>query len=86
MDPFHAGREGEEELFGFIRTDAGGAETSGGEEDDVEDGSQFLNDSDPGMEPDMAMTAAQKMTMTAGQKMLDRQRCIKPLVNHCTMQ
>jgi hypothetical protein len=45
MDPFHAGREGEEELFGFIRTDAGGAETGGGEEGGAEDGSQFLNDS-----------------------------------------
>jgi hypothetical protein len=46
MDPFHTGREGEEELFGFIRTDAGG-----GEEGEAEDGSQFLNDSGPGMEP-----------------------------------
>jgi hypothetical protein len=26
MDPFRTGREGEEELFGFIRTDDGGAE------------------------------------------------------------
>jgi hypothetical protein len=51
MDPFHTGREGEEELFGFIRTDAGGAETGGGEEGEAEDGSQFLNDSGPGMEP-----------------------------------
>jgi hypothetical protein len=52
MDPFHAGREGEEELFSFIRTDAGGAETSGGEEGEAEDGSQFLNDSGTGMEPE----------------------------------
>jgi hypothetical protein len=52
MDPFHAGREGEEELFGFIRTDAGGAEIGGGEEGEAEDGSQFLNDSGPGMEPE----------------------------------
>jgi hypothetical protein len=52
MDPFHAGREGEEELFGFMRTDADGAETSGGEEGGAEDGSEFLNDSGPGMEPE----------------------------------
>jgi hypothetical protein len=52
MDPFHAGREGEEELFGFIRTDAGRAETGGGEEGEAEDGSQFLNDSGPRMEPE----------------------------------
>jgi hypothetical protein len=54
MDPFHAKREGEEELFGFIRTDAGGAETGGGEEGGAEDGSQFLNDSGPGMESEQS--------------------------------
>jgi hypothetical protein len=47
MDPFHAGREGEEELFGFI-----GAETGGGLDGGADDGSQFLNDSGPGMEPE----------------------------------
>jgi hypothetical protein len=52
MDPFCARREGEEELFGFIRTDADGAETGGGEEGGAEDGSEFLNDSSPGMEPE----------------------------------
>jgi hypothetical protein len=50
MDPFHIGREGEEELFGFIRTDAGGEETGGGEEGEAEDGSQILNDTGLGME------------------------------------
>jgi hypothetical protein len=52
MDPFPAGREGEEELFGFIHTDASGAETGGGEDGGAEDGSQFLNDSGPEMEPE----------------------------------
>jgi hypothetical protein len=50
MDPFHAIREGEKELFGIVRTDTGGAKTGGGEDGRVEDGSQFLNDSGPGME------------------------------------
>jgi hypothetical protein len=52
MDPFRARREGEEELFGFIWIDDGGAETGGGEDGGAEDGSQFLNDSGPGMEPE----------------------------------
>jgi hypothetical protein len=49
MDPFSAGREGEEELFGYMRTDADEAENNGGEEGGA-DGSEFLNDSGPGME------------------------------------
>ena len=47
MDPFHT-REGEDELFTLInspRAEDGGAEDSG-----ADDGSQFLNDSGPGME------------------------------------
>jgi hypothetical protein len=51
MDPFRAGREGEEELFGFIRTDTSGAKTGGGEDGGAEDCSQFFNGSGPGMEP-----------------------------------
>jgi hypothetical protein len=43
MDPFHAGREGEEELFGVIQIEDGGAEAGGGEDGGAEDGSQFLN-------------------------------------------
>jgi hypothetical protein len=35
MDPFRVRREGEEELFGIIRTDDGGAETGGGEDSGV---------------------------------------------------
>jgi hypothetical protein len=52
MDPFRAGREGEEELFSYIRIGSGGVETDGGEEGGAEDGSEFLNDSGPGMEPE----------------------------------
>jgi hypothetical protein len=52
MDPFRVGREGEEELFGIIRTDDSGAEAGGGEDGGAEDGSQFLNDSGPRMEPE----------------------------------
>jgi hypothetical protein len=39
MDPFRTGREGEEELFGIIRTEDAGAEASGGEDSGAEDGS-----------------------------------------------
>jgi hypothetical protein len=49
MDPFRAGREGEEELFGIIRTDDGGAEAGGGEDHGAEGDSHFINDSGPGM-------------------------------------
>jgi hypothetical protein len=52
MDPFHARREGEEELFGIIQTDDGGVEAGGGEAGGIEDASQFLNDSGLGMEPE----------------------------------
>jgi hypothetical protein len=51
MDLFRAGREGEEELFGIIRTDDGGAEAGGGEHG-AEDGSKLLNDSGLRMEPE----------------------------------
>jgi hypothetical protein len=52
MDPFRAGREGEEELFGILWTEDGGAEAGGGEDGGAEDGSQFLNHFGPGMEPE----------------------------------
>jgi hypothetical protein len=54
MDPFHIGRVGEEELFGFIWTDVGGVETGGGEDGGADDGCQFLNDPGPGMEPEQS--------------------------------
>jgi hypothetical protein len=50
MDLFCTGREGEEEVFGIIRTDNGGAEAGRGEDSGAEDGSEFLNDSGPGIE------------------------------------
>jgi hypothetical protein len=39
MDPLRARREGEEELFGIIRTDDDGVEAGGGEDGGAEDGS-----------------------------------------------
>jgi hypothetical protein len=39
MDPFRAGRDGKEELFGIIRTYDDGAEAGGGEDGGAEDGS-----------------------------------------------
>ena len=44
MDNFN-NRDGEEDIFAIMREPAGGAEDSG-----AEDGSQFLNESGPGME------------------------------------
>ena len=40
-------RDGEEDIFAMMRDDAGGSDDSLSE---AEDGSQFLNDSGPGME------------------------------------
>jgi hypothetical protein len=75
MDPFDTGRDGEEELFGIVRTKDGGAENYHG----AEDGSWSLNDLGPGMELDKRKQAPSAMT---AHKMLDRQRYIKPLINH----
>lgn len=49
MDPFN-GRDHEEDIFALIRQPEGGAEVGGAEDSGAEDGSQFLNESGPGME------------------------------------
>ena len=51
MDNFN-NRDGEEDIFAMMRQPEGGTEVGGAEDNRAEDGSQFLNDSGPGMEVD----------------------------------
>ena len=58
MDNFN-NRDGEEDIFAMI-ADAGGADSSSG----AEDGSEFLNDSGPGMEIELTGTDGATRTTT----------------------
>ena len=59
MDNFN-NRDGEEDIFAMMRDDAGGAEESSG----AEDGSEYLNDSGPGMEIELTGTDEATRTTT----------------------
>ena len=63
MDNFN-NRDGEEDIFAIMREDAGGAEESSG----AEDGSEFLNDSGPGMEIELTDEATRTTTDLTGPK------------------
>ena len=49
MDHFNS-RDHEEDMFDILRQPEGGPEVGGAEDNGAEDGSQFLNESGPGME------------------------------------
>jgi hypothetical protein len=65
MDPLHD-REGEDELFRIIHSPRDEAEERGAEDCGADDGSQFLNDSGPGMEIEMHTSADNDTSGTAG--------------------
>ena len=55
----NSGREREEELFEIIRHREGGSPEGGSEEGPITDGSEFLNPTGEGIEPEQSIDEAQ---------------------------